>query len=406
MTGFSAWFVGLAVLLLAGFALWRILRRPPAAAGEDLYSRALERWLAGDLTGARDLLRELVDREPDRVDPYLQLGILLRSTGDARRAAVMHRSLAVRPGLPTHKRVTIGLELVEDLVALGQWSEARTVLDDLALHAVASPRYHYANFAVAHGLGDHAAAAEALRVGEKRVPATERERFRRSRAAYLVDRGLMLARGNQLDQARHWLSQARDLPEARGRSLLVRAVVAARAQAPEDAVAAATEGLRDYPSEMAPVLPILQEALLETGQFAKAIPILETACQTESSPPALWVALALLYEKTGRRNDAIGVLETKQGDPRLTPDAAAPYLRQLASVTPEAPFNRLWRVLTMPPQARGWACRTCGRQERELRWFCPDCRSFDSFGPRALPATKAPERRSSDVPQLREPPRD
>jgi lipopolysaccharide biosynthesis regulator YciM len=93
------------------------------------------------------------------------------------------------------------------------------------------------------------------------------------------------------------------------------------------------------------------------------------------------MALARLYEKLDRREDAIRLLATKRGDPRLTPDAAAPYLRLLTAEEPTAAFSRVWNLLGDPDAHHGYRCRQCGHREPELRWFCPDCLSPDSFGP-------------------------
>ena len=81
----------------------------------------------------------------------------------------------------------------------------------------------------------------------------------------------------------------------------------------------ATEELLDNPEELAIFLPVLQEVLLPTGQYARTIPILERACQAENAPPSLWIDLAMLYEKLEQRDEG----PESAGEPR----PAAPISR-------------------------------------------------------------------------------
>ena len=112
------------------------------------------------------------------------------------------------------------------------------------------------------------------------------------------------------------------------------------------------------------------------------------------------MALARLYEKLGRRDDAIRLLASKRGDPRLTPDAAAPYLRLLTSEAPDSAFTRVWNLLGDPQRTVGFRCRHCGHRESDLRWFCEQCLSPDGFEP-----VEPPPLESAEHPRLSEPPR-
>jgi lipopolysaccharide biosynthesis regulator YciM len=390
------WLLGALVLVLGAVAVWLAMRRPAPRAPEDLYGRALETWLAGDLQTARDLMRDVVSREPSRIEPYLHLGILLRQTGDPGRAAALHRSLAVRPDLPPSRRVTVGLELASDLVDLRRLDEADAVLNQLAGRADGDVRWHRLRFAAAARRGDVAAAAEALRAGERRLGPEAGAELAEMRAAWLVDGALMAFRGGDVERARSILGRARGLPRAAGRAHLVQALVAAHDRDPDAAVKAVAAGLAEHPAEMAPVLPQLEAVLLDTGRFTRVVPILEAACADATAPPELWMALARLYEKLDRRDDALRLLGGKRGDPRLTPDAAAPYLRLLTAEVPDAAFTRVWNLLGDPDAHDGHVCAVCGRHEDDVRWFCPDCLSADTFEPlreacpRPVSSTPAP----------------
>lgn len=383
------WLVAVLVLGLTVAGLWLSLRRPRMESSLDEYDRAIERWLEGDLAGARDMLRDVVRLEPGRIQPYLQLGTLLRLTGDPGRAAAMHRSLAVREDLPHGRRAAVGLELAEDLLALSRAGDAEAVLQRIGDTAADQERWYRLRFAAALAQRQPDRALEALQEGEKRLPPASAARLRSLRAAWLADRVLRCVRAGQHDAASRYLSHARKMPEAAARVLLLRALVAADEGNEDRAVAAVAEGLAKYPAEMAPALGLLETALLTAGRFAMAVPILETACRDEASPPELWIALVQLYEKLGRRQDAMALLESKRDDPRLTPDAAASYLRLLASENPDLPVSQVLSFLHEPSPARGFRCRRCGHRTRDLQWFCANCLSPDSFEP--APTLKPPD---------------
>ena len=316
---------------------------------------------------------------PPTSSPTCNLGTLCRLTGDAGRAAALHRSLAVRPGLSQARRVTIGLELAADLIQIKRFDEAGAVLDQLAQLARRSVRWHRLRFDAAVGQDAPEAALKALRQGEKNLTGEDADLMRRLRAAWVTDRAVTQVRRGQVAAARQTLAGVKNLPEAAGRIHLVNALIAAHEHDGELAVRSIEKGLVDHPADMAPALRTIEGVLADAGHFLRVVPILEEACRRDEAPPQLWMALARLYEKLDRREDAIRLLASKRGDPRLTPDAAAPYLRLLTAGSPEAGFTRVWNLLSDPVAERRFVCSQCGRREQEIRWFCPDCGVHDAF---------------------------
>ncbi len=368
-----------AVVALVVFLLWRSLRAPAAGSGDDGYQLALEQWIAGDRDEAVRLLTAVVRENPSSVDPYLTLGNLLRRRGEASRAAVLHRGLAVRPDLPREKKITIGLALAEDLVALERWAEAREVLDQIVKDATGRAAYWRVRFAQWQGQGNLPEAARTLKAAPRFVPERERDWFVRAYAAFQLDRAQAHAAAGEANEARARLKDVDKIPEAATRAALVRAVLAAVSDDAHQAVTVASEELLDNPEELGIFLPLLQDVLLRTGQYARTIPILERACQAENAPPSLWISLALLYEKLDQRPKALRLLEAKGKRPSFTPDAAEPYLRVLMREAKGTDAARVWNLLARPERPGNWTCHSCGHREDHVRWFCTSCRAFDSF---------------------------
>ena len=382
MSNLVPWLYGLLPAIALVAIVWYMFRRPRVqATPEDTYQRALELWLDGELEEATSLLRMVVHDDPHGIEPFLQLGNLLRLQGDAKRAAVLHRGLTVRPGLTRAQKITVGLALSQDLLALQRFAEAGEVLDTLARDAVGMSTYWKARFLQWHGLDQAPEAARALKQGMGRCPRRDQEWFEQAYSSYQLDRCLFLIRDGRFSEVKPRLRDVKDIGLATGRATLVQAILAAASEDPAAALTVAADGLLDRPVEMSIFLPVLQDVLLQSGQYARTIPVLERACQAENSPASLWIDLALLYEKVGDRDKAFRLLESKAAQGGLTPDVASPFLRLLADESPESDFSRVWRLLSRPAQHEGWTCGDCSHHTPDIRWFCPSCHGFNTFQP-------------------------
>jgi lipopolysaccharide biosynthesis regulator YciM len=367
------------VLFAAGTAVFLTFRDPKKPSGNDDYLHALEHWIEGNLDEAAALLHRVVHDDSHTVEPFIQLGNLLRLQGDAERAAVLHRSLTVRTSLTMAQRLSVGLSLAEDLNTLGQWEGARDVLDSLPRTAMARTRYWKTRFTQWHGQGDQAEAGRTLKNAPRHCPETDRPWFLAAYASYQLDRALAHALVGKTSETKALVKDLKDIAGTRSRIALVRAIMAAVDNDAATAVSIASDSLLDSPEELDVFLPLLQEVLLQSGQFARSLPILERACQAENAPPSLWIDLAMLYEKLGHRDKAFRLLENKAGRRRFTPDAAAPFLKMLVEDAPDADFSKVWRMLSMPVGPEGWVCRQCGNREERIRWFCPSCQGFHTY---------------------------
>lgn len=383
------WLVGAVVLVAVAWALLMVYGRRDREK-EDPYPRALEAWLAGDLERAEDLLRQAVRLAPDSIEPFLHLGDLLRQRGDAERAAVLHRGLTVRPDLPRRRRVDIGLALADDLLALERWDEAGQTLDTVATEAQLRPRYWWARFRQQEGAGNRPDAARALKRSLKKVPQADRAELEAGYIAFQLDRALEYALAGDEASMSPRLRDVTRFPAAEARAALVRAMAAAVQGDPAAALRESSDHLLEHPTELAVLLPYLQSALLESGQYARTVPLLENACNADGAPASLAIDLALLYEKLGRRDDTLRLLAARSGDPGITPDVAAPLLKLLFRDAPPSDLRAVWGHLGRPRRRTHFVCSSCGAPSQRMRWFCPECRDFDSYESRLLEEGKTP----------------
>jgi lipopolysaccharide assembly protein B len=383
VTSFLPWLFGIVVLAATAAGLWVVFVRRDSRRGGDPYQEALEAWIGGDLESAEKLLRLAVKDNPESVDPFLQLGNLLRTKGDCERAAFLHRSLTVRSDLPREKKILVGLSLAEDLLALRRWDEAKQTLDTVSSDVTTHPRYWRARFQQWVGMGHFPDAARTLKLSLKQLPVRERPWFSAAYASFQLDRALEFALAGNESDANPRLKDVSRFPEAAARAHLVKALMAAVAGDAEKALALGAEHLMDSPRELAIFLPVLQDVLLNSGQYMRSIPLLERACQEENAPSSLWIDLALLYEKLGQREQTLQLLESKSGRPDFTPNVAAPLLRLLFAEAPGTDVRKVWEWLDLPTRNSGWSCSNCATASDRVRWFCPDCLTFDSYVPHA-----------------------
>ncbi|MFT5315984.1 MAG: lipopolysaccharide biosynthesis regulator YciM [Candidatus Krumholzibacteriia bacterium] len=375
----ALWLIGLMVVVVSARVLWKSFFTEEDEPVRDDYLHALELWIEGELSEAADLLHKVVHDNTHAFEPFLYLGNLLRLQGDAQRAAVLHRSLTVRPNLTMAQKVAVGMSLAEDLNDLELWDESGQVLDSILRKATDNTRYWRARFAQRHGQDNRPEAAKTLKHAVKHVPARDHAWFRNAYICYQLDRALNHAIASEANEAKARLKDVRDFPEANARASLVAAIMAAVENDAAKAVTIASEQLLNNPHELSIFLPLLQEVLLSSGQFARTIPILERACQSENAPASMWVDLALLYEKLNERDKATRFLQSKAGRSQFTPNAAAPYLKMLVNETPDTDFAQVWKMLAMPTAPDGWTCTQCNHAAPHIRWFCSECGAFDAY---------------------------
>ncbi len=368
-----------AVLLVAGFLLLRALRKRTLPGQRDLYLEALEAWVGGDLARANVLLRELIKSDPDAIDPYLQLGDLLRIMGQPEKAAVLHRGLTARPALPVSRKIQVGLSLAEDLLAIDDSQGAGQVLDSLVRRASTMPRYWWIRFRQWVKSGDLTEAKRALDHASGHVPKDQRIQFREGLGFFELDRAFAAVLDDNSHEA---ASLVRTVPSASSAAKhipLIQACIQASRGDVNKAMDISAAGLMDSPQSQMAFHEYLRQVLLASGQFDRSIPLLERVCQGPQVPVALILELALLYEKTGRRDQAVELLKNKHDRKDLTPNAVSPFLSVLVRDAGDETFAAVWSALEHPLASTRWHCSACDYSAERLSWFCPRCYGFGPF---------------------------
>jgi len=91
---------------------------------ESIYTHALNAMVRGDTRTALQYLREVVKKDSEHVEAYLQMGDILQEEGKAQQALKIHQSLTVRPNLSSQLQKEIHKSLALDYRELGQLKKA------------------------------------------------------------------------------------------------------------------------------------------------------------------------------------------------------------------------------------------------------------------------------------------
>ncbi len=114
-----------AVIIIA-FGLWIFFKyRPKKQKKTDsLYTEALNAMLRADKLKAISLLKDIVKRDSEHLDAYMQLGSILRDK-EPERALKIHQMLTVRPNLDKYTKIEIHKSLAMDYEAIGHLEKSK-----------------------------------------------------------------------------------------------------------------------------------------------------------------------------------------------------------------------------------------------------------------------------------------
>ncbi len=363
----------LVVLGAAAFTYRRVARRAPE---ENPYVDALKLLVDGRHNEAFARLQEAVRRGGAPADAYIKLGNLLRSRGEVSKALQIHQSLTVKPNLTKSERIQLYLGLAEDHAMLGNSQRSVAVLETAVRQLNVKDAQVYSMLAKhLHVLGFRDRAYEALKDARKLGGTGEREL-----ALYLTSAAEALAEKGEYREARKTLHRALRHDPNCVACLLVLGNIAERDEELDDAIDHWRQVALLSPQLAGTALLKLERTLFERGRFSEIEKVYDAVRRARGDDEAASLGLSAFYEKQGRADDAIQLLEDYLG---VHPDSVPArvlltslYARYRDAETLERFVDESskdsWRI------AR-FVCRSCHMSSDVMRWHCPRCSAFDSF---------------------------
>jgi lipopolysaccharide biosynthesis regulator YciM len=365
--------LGIAVIVIAVIVLVR--RRRSAGTPRSGYIAALYALIEGRKDDALRLLTQAVRSGEADADAYLQLGALLRESGQPERALQIHRGLTVRRDLVPRQETAIQIAIAEDLAALGRMDQAVAVLDELR-HGRRDSDVLMSLHRLHHRAGDHDAAYADLRdlsrVSNRVTP--------RNRAAYLTSIACGLIEAGRGEEARKYLERARKDDRTAPAAIYLSAGLAMDRGDLGEAVRLWIELLRADISYFAEVAPMLEKTLFESSRFDELEGILGELIELHPSHPLIISDLARFHAKKGDVSRGIDLLEAARAreanDPIIAGTLASLYLQ---SGRPEEALSVLEETDPGATAAPSWRCRSCGEDYPAALGFCRACCEYGSI---------------------------
>ncbi len=361
------------VVLLSVIVL--LQRKKRGRARRSRYIEALYALIGGRKDDAYTLLASAVRNGENDIDAYIQLGDLMRERGQAEKALQLHRGLTVRPGLSFDDEKAVQLSIAEDLAVLGKIERAVATLEtvrkkrkDADVLAALHRLYHIQrDFESAYG-----ALRELSRIDDSVTPSM--------RASYLTSVACALIESGDRDRAGKYLDKARKEDRACTEAIYLISGLAMDGGDLDRAARRWEELLSIDMGYFPEVAAKLEKALFESGRFDELEGILSRLLTKYPSDSLLLASLAGFYAKKGEILRGIDLLESERGriagDNNLAVALASLYIKN--GRTDEA-LSVLEENGRIPPVPGSWKCGSCGETYDTSLGFCRTCCSFDSI---------------------------
>ena len=354
---------------------WRRPEPPPRGALAPL-RHALHRVLSGDLAGAEQALAQAAREAPGTVDVYLALANLLRARGDIGRAIQIHQNLLLRPELTEEVRREALLGLALDFRVGGFLQRAATSFQDLleidpgnldALQELERIRV------------ESGAWEEAIRI-RRRIGRAD-PRSSQILAHMWSGLGRALQQQGKEHEARRAFRRALGQDRRCAEAYLALGDLALRQSRPRKAVGLWRRTLNLHPAIGIVLYPRLWEGMGAQKDVAGLERLLAERLEHEPQDHEAAIWLARVRVRRGRVDEGLAVLRQVQArEPRFL-GADAEIGRILLREHRDGEALKAFEELLdrLPLDRTQLRCRSCGTQDTELHWRCPQCGEWDSF---------------------------
>lgn len=373
-------YIAAGAALLTAVAFWyrAAKRKSTKPVPQDPYVEALKDMVDGDNNAAFERLQQAVRSGYAPTDAYIKLGTLLRERGDATRALQIHQSLTVRSNLSKPEKVELFMNLAEDYSVLGTPDKAIQVLES----AIRNLRIRDPQVVLTLARHYHATdltdkAFKAFKEARKSGAIGDREL-----ALYLASVAERAVEKGELKDARKTLMRGLKYDESCAPCMLQLGNIAQQQGDLDEAINRWKQVAILSPPLSGIALQKLESTLYEKGRFSEVEKVYDDIRVARQGDEASSLALAEFYNKQGRGEDAIQLLEEYvakyPGSVRGSLLLISLYLKLRDSETVDKFLDKSIEAAWEPER---FSCSTCNFASDTMRWHCPSCNSFDTYSP-------------------------
>jgi lipopolysaccharide biosynthesis regulator YciM len=369
--------IGAVLVLAAAIAVWFVRRGRKPAASASSYVDALKLLIEGHGDSAFVKLQEAVKSGIAPTHAYIKLGQLLRDRGEVSRALQIHQSLTVKTDLSRAEKIDLFMNLGADYASMGNAAKAASVLETAIRNlGLKDSEVHLTLARHQLALGDREKAYGTLQEARKLGGIGDREL-----ALYMVTTADSLTEKGDTREARKMLQRALKHDPECAPCLLALGNLD-EADGDFDGAIGHWKRVAALSFELSrPALDKLERTLFERGRFGEIEKVYDEVRAARANDEAVTAALAAFYEKQGRAEEAVQLLEnflsSNPGSLRVSMMLTSLYANHRDAET----LRRFLEESSAyhPQSTSQYECQRCNFESTTMRWHCPRCNAFDSF---------------------------
>lgn len=371
-------FLTLLLALIFAFIIINLVTNRPRKPKEveNLYPVALSHMLHGEDEAAIRILKELIRKNTENIDAYINLGILLRKTGKLNNAIKIHQNLQYRQNITPAQRIEILRNLCENYDLAGDKQMAlRYVLQMLEL----DERNRWALRRAAEIYRDLKQWDKAAEYLEK-VLAFELNPDMRLLALYRVQEGLSLYMNKEYHNARVVFRKALKIDPQCEAACYYIAKAYVEDKREMDSIEWWVKFAELAPNKAPLVFEPIQTILYNLGYFGNIESFYHNLLQKKPHDPEILLALARFYYKKGDIESAKATLDNLIEHHREHLPGNLLLCKIFIHQENISAANELIdKLVTTATTRDSFQCSQCGNSIAEIAWICPVCGAADSF---------------------------
>jgi len=332
--------------------------------------------LHGEDDTAIRFFRDVIRRDTDNIDAYINLGILMRKKGNTTNAIKIHQGLLYRQEINAIQRLEILRNLVEDYISTGDRIRALTYVESIInidkKNICALEKNHILN----RDLERWEKASEFL----EQVLALKKERNDRLLALYKVQEGLIKYKAGDYHEARLIFRKALKIDPLCEAAYYYIGSSYVLDHRESDAVEEWVKFADVAPSKAHLIFKPIQTILFNLGNFSNIEGFYENLLKRLPGDPMTLIALAGFYEKKGNAARAINILEDLvDKNPNLA-IAKIGLVKLLIGQTRLTQATAILNdIIEKMVESKEHVCTSCGNRSTDIHWICPVCGQADTY---------------------------
>lgn len=336
------------------------------------YQEGLNLLLEGRREEALTKLKKAVRETPDNIEAWLTLGSVLKEKGEVDKAIQIHRNLLVKKRLPKPLFAQLKKALVLDYMKAKKYDRAIPILKELINSNTKEISSYRLLLSVYEKLKDW---KKAIKVYEK-IFKLANHGDRTDLAFYYSFVAAQQLSQSQESEAEKNLKRALKLNGNCVPALLYQGDIDYQHRRLKDAKEKWLRIVGNFPHLAHLVFHRLEKLYFEEGNFSEILTLYENLRKESIKDKTVLSALVRLYEKMGRKNDAIDTLREILAIDPADIESRGWLIRLFAEVNePKKIVEQAKELCSMYP-SEFYECIHCGYRSGKFFFRCPECEEW------------------------------